>query len=221
MHDSFEEHKLKASDPKNQFQGFPIVSDQITKDGLGVVWRELNAVLTADVPGDVVEFGCYAGTTSVFIRRLPNQYASSAAFHAYDSFDGLPEKSPQDNNAAGIDFSAGKLYVSKQDFLKVFRGAGLQPPVIHKGWFSDMREQDVPEQIAFAFLDGDFYGSIIDSLRLVWPRLADDGVVLVDDYQRETLPGVERALRDYFGGKLPVLQASHNIAVIHKARQGK
>lgn len=219
MHDSFADHKLKASDPKNQFQGFPIVSDQITREGLGLVWRELEQVLQADVPGDIVEFGCYAGTTSLFIRRLLNRYKSTAAFHVYDSFDGLPEKSPQDHNAAGVDFSAGKLYVSKQDFLKVFRGAGLQPPIIHKGWFSDMTEHDVPEHIAFGFLDGDFYGSIIDSLRLVWPRLDDNGVILIDDYKRETLPGVERAIRDYFGGRMPVVQAAHNIAVIHKAKQ--
>lgn len=221
MHDSFTDHQLKASDPKNQFQGFPIISDQITRDGLGVVWHELEQILQAAVPGDIVEFGCYAGTTSVFIRRLLNIYKSEASFHVYDSFDGLPEKSPQDNNAAGVDFSAGKLYVSKQDFLKVFRGAGLQPPIIHKGWFSSMTERDVPEHIAFGFLDGDFYSSIIDSLRLVWPRLDDNGVILIDDYKRETLPGVERAIRDYFGGAMPTLQVAHNIAIIHKARQGR
>ena len=221
MHDSFTDHQLKASDPKNQFQGFPIISDQITRDGLGVVWHELEQILQAAVPGDIVEFGCYAGTTSVFIRRLLNIYKSEAFFHVYDSFDGLPEKSPQDNNAAGVDFSAGKLYVSKQDFLKVFRGAGLQPPIIHKGWFSDMTERDVPEHIAFGFLDGDFYSSIIDSLRLVWPRLDDNGVILIDDYKRETLPGVERAIRDYFGGAMPTLQVAHNIAIINKARQGR
>ncbi len=219
MHDSFDDHKLKGSDPRNQFQGFPIVSDQVTREGLGVIWRELERVLQADTSGDIVEFGCYAGTTSVFIRRLLNKYHSEAAFHVYDSFDGLPEKLPQDNNAAGVDFSAGKLYVSKADFIKVFRGAGLETPFMHKGWFSDLSAHDVPEHIAFGFLDGDFYGSIIDSLRLVWPRLDDDGVILIDDYKRETLPGVERAIRDFFGGKLPILQAEHNIAIIHKAKQ--
>jgi len=40
MHDSFEDHKLKASNPRNQFQGYPILSDQITREGLSVVWRE-------------------------------------------------------------------------------------------------------------------------------------------------------------------------------------
>ena len=36
---------------------------------------------------------------------------------------------------------------------------------MHKGWFDQLSDREVPEQIAFAFLDGDFYSSIIDSLR--------------------------------------------------------
>lgn len=219
MHDSFADHKLKANNPRNQFQGFPIISDQVTREGLSVVWRELEKVLQNNVPGEITEFGCYAGTTSVFIRRLLNKYASDKAFHVYDSFDGLPEKTRQDTNAAGVDFGAGKLYVSKADFLKVFRGASLQAPIIHKNWFDQLGAKDVPENLSFAFLDGDFYQSILDSLKLVWPRLHQDGTVLIDDFGRETLPGVEQALRDFFGGSLPKMRAEHNIAIIYKGKQ--
>lgn len=216
MKDSFKDHQLKASNPRNQFQGFPIISDQVTREGLGVIWRELERVLQAGTTGDIVEFGCYAGTTSLFIRRLLNKYGQSdqRAFHVYDSFAGLPEKSAQDQNAAGVDFEAGKLFVTKAEFMKVFRGAGLQLPIIHKGWFSDISPPEVPDHIAFAFLDGDFYQSIYDSLALVWPRMAEGGVVLVDDYKRETLPGVEKAIRDYFHGKPPAVRGEHNIGII-------
>jgi hypothetical protein len=41
------------------------------------------------------------------------------------------------------------------------------------------------------------------------------GIVLIDDYQRETLPGVERAIRDFFRGRdLKHLQVQANIAII-------
>jgi len=194
---------------------------------LSVVWHELEQVIAAQIPGDIVEFGCYAGTTSVFIRRLLNQQGVRVgagqhqanferAFHVYDSFEGLPDKTSADQNAAGVDFAAGKLYVSKADFIKVFRGARLELPIIHKGWFKDLGGQDVPEQIAFGFLDGDFYESILDSLRLVWPRLRDGGTICIDDYQRETLPGVQRAVREYFGRTLPLIKVQHNIAIISK-----
>lgn len=217
MRDSFHDHQLKASNPRNQFMGKPIISDQITREGLGVVWNNLEKVLQKGAEGAVVEFGCYAGTTSLFIRRLLDQYKQSGEreFHVYDSFEGLPPKSTQDANAAGIDFEAGKLYVSRSEFTKVFRSSGLQLPTVHKGWFSDLTEQDVPKPIAFAFLDGDFYQSIIDSLRLVWPHMAEHGVILIDDYKRETLPGVERAIQDFFQNKpIKRLHGEHNIAII-------
>lgn len=217
MKDSIKDHVVKA-DAQHTFQGFPLISDQVTKEGVGLVWRELERVLQAETPGHVVEFGCYAGTTSLFIRRLLNAYDQSAQreFHVYDSFEGLPEKSTHDTNAAGIDFEAGKLYVSKADFTKAFRAAHLELPVIHKGWFNQLSDDAIPDHIAFAFLDGDFYQSIIDSLRLVWPRMTPGGTILIDDYKRETLPGVERAIADFFQGKqVRSIRGEHTIAVIH------
>ena len=220
MRDSLKDHVLNGSEPRNQFQGTPIISDQITREGLGVVWRELESALRSEVPGHIVEFGCYAGTTSLFIRRLLDRYQQSGEreFHVYDSFEGLPPKTVHDSNAAGVDFEAGKLFVTRREFAQAFRAANLQVPIVHKGWFDQLSEQDVPEPIAFAFLDGDFYDSIIDSLRLVWPRLSERGVILIDDYQRETLPGVARAVEDFFRGKsIKPVRGEYNIARIERA----
>jgi O-methyltransferase len=214
--DAYQFHQLPHT-AKNQFRGHHIISDQVGQGELNVVWRELERVLTSGVPGDIVEFGCYAGTTSLFIRRLLDERQESAvrAFHVYDSFEGLPAKEATDQNAAGIDFTAGKLAVSKKDFLHQFHTANLRPPIVHKGWFDDIRPEDVPEKIAFAFLDGDFYRSIYTSLGLVWPRLCRDGVVLIDDYKRPELPGPERAMRDYFQDKsMPAVRTEHSVAII-------
>lgn len=193
---------------------FPIISDQIKRPALEVVLGSLEKVLQTDIPGDVVEFGCYIGTTSMFIRRLLNEYKSDKAFHVYDSFAGLPEKAAQDNSPVGADFKAGELNVSKKQFLEQFHKARLQPPIIHKGWFKDLTEKDVPADLALAFLDGDFYESILDSLRLVYPRMRSGGIICIDDAGREALPGVDRAIRDYFGNKDYALRVSHNIGII-------
>lgn len=193
---------------------FPIISDQIKRPALEVVLGEFEKVLVDGIEGEVVEFGCYIGTTSLFVQRLLNAYSSDKAFHVYDSFEGLPVKSSQDNSPVGADFKAGELSVSKKQFLEQFHKARVRPPKIHKGWFNQLSDTNVPETIAFAFLDGDFYESIIDSLRLVHPRMQPGGVITIDDYQREKLPGVERAVRDYFQGKPVQLRVSHNIAVI-------
>jgi O-methyltransferase len=162
------------------------------------VLAELEKVLQNGTAGDIVEFGCYIGTSSLFIRRLLDEYGSIKNFHVYDSFEGLPDKAPQDNSPVGADFKAGELKVSKKQLIGQFHKARLKAPFVHKGWFNQLVAEDVPEKIAFAFLDGDFYESIIDSLRLVWPRMAKGGIITIDDCGREALPGVDRAIGEFF-----------------------
>jgi O-methyltransferase len=198
----------------NLLDKYPIISDQVTRPRLEVVLTELEKVLQKDTGGDIVEFGCYIGTTSLFIRRLLDEYAGDKVFHVYDSFEGLPPKAPQDSSPVGADFKAGELSVSKKQFMEQFQKTHLRAPITHKGWFSELTGQDVPDKIAFAFLDGDFYESIIDSLRLVWPRMAAGGTITIDDCGREALPGVDRAVRDYFQGKTYTMRVAHNIGII-------
>lgn len=195
---------------------YPVISDQVTKEDIRLVLESLQIVLEHGIPGDIVELGCYVGTTSLFIRRLMDRLpeASDRVFHVYDSFEGLPEKTIADASITGTSFRAGELAVSKRQLVREFKRAGLQLPVIHKGWFDELNAGDIPANIALAFLDSDFYGSVLSSLKLVWPRLSAGGAVLVDDYGREALPGVERAVRDFFGGQQPRLRIMHNIAII-------
>ncbi|MEK7152433.1 MAG: TylF/MycF/NovP-related O-methyltransferase [Patescibacteria group bacterium] len=217
MKDSYDNHRINKDNPRSRFRGQVIISDQISREALEVVCGRLEQTLKQEVPGAIVEFGCYIGTTSLFIRRTldDKDQSNRREFHVYDSFEGLPLKNTQDSNAAGVDFEEGKLYASKKEFLQQFRAAGLKPPMIHKGWFSELADREVPQQIAFAFLDGDFYDSIISSLRLVWPRMSNGGKILIDDYTRETLPGVERAVRDFLQNKQArSLRTEQNIAII-------
>lgn len=197
---------------------YPLISDQISRPALATVLTQLDLTLQRAIEGDVVELGCYIGTTTLFLRRLldtTNQSDTSRIF-AYDSFTGLPPKTNADASGTGEQFQGGELSVTKKQFLHEFYKANLKPPITIKGWFNDLTPEQLPETIAFAFLDGDFYASILDSLRLVWPRLAVGGVITIDDYQREALPGVERAVRDFFQGKAIELHHEHHIAVIQR-----
>lgn len=115
----------------------------------------------------------------------------------YDSFEGLPEKSDCDESVLGVDFKDGELFVTKREVKERFLRAGLPVPVIKKGWFAELTEADLPERIAFAFLDGDFYESIRDSLRLVTGRMMDGGILVVHDYTNPALPGAKRAVDEW------------------------
>lgn len=169
-----------------------LLSDQVSQQEVVIILRELQRVLAADVAGDVTEFGCYVGTTSVFLQHALQNTARQ--LHVYDSFEGLPEKSPEDSSPAGEHFVAGELFAARRQLVKNFKQQQLPLPVIHKGWFSDLTENDVPEKVCFAYLDGDYYRSILDPLKLIWPRLVKGSIIVVDDYQNEQLPGVKKAL---------------------------
>lgn len=157
-----------------------------------------------DVPGDFVEFGCYKGDTSLLLAELlvENHVEKSVKkLWIYDSFEGLPEKSGLDESVLGVDFKRGELLVTKREVKERFLRAGLPVPVIKKAWFKDLLPEDLPREISFAFLDGDFYESIRDSLRLVGPLMNSGGVIVVHDYTNPALPGVKRAV-DEWRGKL-------------------
>jgi len=197
--------------PADLLAKYPLVSDQVNRDQLRVILDELEKTL-ACTDGAVVEFGCYMGTTSLFIRRTLDAQHDGREFHVYDSFEGLPPKTAADESSAGDQFQAGELAVSKKQFLQQFQKAGLRAPVTHKGWFKDITAADVPDQIAFAFLDGDFYESIRGSLRLVLPRMQSSGAIIIDDYAREALPGAARAVHELLPNA--AARTIHNLAII-------
>lgn len=193
---------------------YPIISDQITKDELRKILDCLEEVLMHDIPGHIVELGCYVGTTTLFLQRLLLAYKSPKELHVYDSFAGLPAKAAEDASPVGEQFKAGELRAQRTEFVRHFRQAGLSLPYIHKAWFSDLAPSDMPEGVAFAFLDGDFYGSIRDSLKLVWPYLSAGAIVVIDDYQSEALPGAKRAVDEWLSTHPARLQVVSSLAVL-------
>ncbi len=168
-------------------------NDQVSEQETAKILELARSVF--DVPGDYVEFGCYAGDTSLMLAEI--LVGSEKKLYLYDSFEGLPEKSSQDASDAGRDFVKGALAVSKKDVKARFLRAGLMVPVIKKAWFNELTSEDVPDKIAFAFLDGDLYESIRDSLRLVEEKMAEKAVIIVHDYANPALPGVAKAVDEW------------------------
>ena len=145
--------------------------------------------------GDFVEMGCYKGDTSLLIAEALQ--GSDHILYIYDSFEGLPEKTSNDTSALGENFKGGELYVTKREVKERFLRAGLKLPVIKKAWFNELTDADLPSGIAFSFLDGDFYESIRDSLRLVERKMVQGGVIVVHDYLNPALPGVKKAVDEW------------------------
>lgn len=195
---------------------YSLISDQVDAREVRLVLQALRDSLDNTDSGDIVEFGCYSGTTSLFISRLLTLQKSSREFHVYDSFEGLPEKQAEDQSRAGDQFVAGELLATKKQFLLNYKKAGLAPPLIHKGWFSSLTDDDIPGEVAFAFLDGDYYESIMTPLKLIWPRLVSGSVVVVDDYANEALPGAAKAVDEWLvQHSIKRLRVEHSLAILY------
>lgn len=191
-----------------------LLSGQVDEREVLIVLRELLAALGRSDSGAIAEFGCYVGTTSVFISRILSMQKSPREFHVYDSFEGLPEKQGQDESRAGDQFVAGELLASKKQFVLNYKKANLPLPHIHKGWFSTLSDRDLPDSVAFAFLDGDYYESILTPLKLLWPRLVPGAILVVDDYANEALPGAAKAVDEWLLLHPAKLTVEHSLAII-------
>lgn len=168
--------------------------EQVTKLETEII-LEL-AKSTPALDGDFAEFGCYRGDTSIELQKLLQSQPEKRLW-LYDSFAGLPEKSPEDQSSAGDAFKKGELFVTKREVIEKFKRRNLRLPIIKKAFFEDLNESDLPEKIAFAFLDGDLYQSIKTSLKLASPRMVTGGVLIVHDYNNPELPGSTKAVDEF------------------------
>ena len=203
------------------------MNDQVTKQETEIILELAEKAL--EKPGDFVELGCYRGDTSVLLGKLLQKHASvgkqtsdndrseasTRKLWIYDSFAGLPEKTKEDASGAGQNFQAGELLVSKREVVDKIRRAGLRNVIVKKAWFNELASDDLPGQIAFAFLDGDLYESIRVSLQLVVPRLAAGAQFIVHDYNNPELPGSARAVDEFLRAHPEYrLEVRHSLAII-------
>lgn len=188
--------------------------EQVTKQETEEILRLAEKSLSA--AGDFVELGCYKGETSLLLARLLKSHGADKKLWLYDSFAGLPEKTAEDASTAGEQFKAGELFVSKREVVEKFKRSGLPFPIIKKAFFEDLDPSaDLPLEIAFAFCDGDLYGSIKTSLRLVLPKLSKDGVIIVHDYNNPELPGSSRAVDEFLRAHPDFrLTQKHTLAIL-------
>lgn len=172
-----------------------------------------------NIEGDVVEFGCYVGESSKYLMKTLLETNSSKKLYVYDSFEGLPPLSKWEENSG---WRSGTLATTEEVLSYNFTQNNLPLPIIHKDWFKDVPNDKIPEKISFAFLDGDFYDSIYDSLNKIYDKVSDGGYICFHDYQRPDLPGVRAAIEDVFrerGVEYTVVEVCDQLGIYQKNRK--
>lgn len=149
--------------------------------------RCVETILKEDVTGDLIETGVWRGGSVIFMRGLLKAWGvTDRAVWAADSFEGLPppdiERYPQDE---GSDFhTMTELQISLDEVKENFRRYGLLDEQVRflPGWFSETLPTLGDRRFSLVRLDGDMYGSTIDGLTNLYPRLSPGGFLVIDDY---------------------------------------
>lgn len=163
----------------------------------------LDRILADDVPGDLIETGVWRGGVCIFMRAfLAAHVRTDRTVWLADSFEGLPEPTPEDMLPEGegrIDVPSVNHHVLGVELPKVqenFRRYNLLDEQVRflPGWFSDSLPTAPIERLALLRLDGDWYKSTMDALVNLYPKLSLGGFAIIDDYM---LPGCRQAVTDY------------------------
>ena len=156
-------------------------------------------VLRENIEGDLIETGVWRGGACIFMRAvlLAHDVDDRKVFVA-DSFEGLPGP---DTEAHPLDegdqlHCHDVLAVSLAEVQENFRKYDLldDQVVFLKGWFKDTLPCAPIRKLSVLRLDGDMYGSTMDVLENLYPRLSAGGFCIIDDY---ALAGCRAAVNDY------------------------
>lgn len=157
------------------------------------------SVLDRGIAGDLIETGVWRGGASIFMRGiLAARGVTDRRVFVADSFRGLPPPDPQRYPADAGDplHEFAELAISRERVEQNFRKYGLldEQVVFLEGWFSDTLPTAPIERLAILRLDGDMYGSTIEALEALYPKLSDGGYCIIDDYALTTC---RQAVDDY------------------------
>ena len=163
------------------------------------IQRCIESVLRENIEGDFIETGVWRGGACIFMKAVLTAYGvEGRRVFVADSFQGLPrpdgDKYPADQGDLLHTFEA--LAVPLDEVRHNFRKYGLLDDgvVFLPGWFKDTLPAAPMDKLAVLRLDGDLYGSTMEALVALYPKLSAGGYCIVDDY---ALPGCQRAVDDF------------------------
>ena len=157
-------------------------------------------VLHRGVPGDLIETGVWRGGATILMRAVLEAYGDAERrVWVADSFQGLPRPDPQRWPAEADDehWTLEQLVIPVEEVRANFARYGLLDDRVRflVGWFKDTLPAAPIERLAVLRLDGDMYGSTMDALGALYPKLSVGGYVIVDDYG--AIPQCKEAVTDF------------------------
>jgi hypothetical protein len=167
------------------------------------------------IAGDIVECGVWKGGSMAAIARTLLQLQDvERGLYLFDTFEGMPEPTAKDVDCAGNratevllkDVGSRCEDAPFEQVKEVLYGTGYPRERVHfiRGRVEETIPVSAPESISLLRLDTDWYSSTKHELVHLFPRLAQAGVIVVDDYGH--WEGSRQACDEYFQqNRIPIL----------------
>ena len=153
---------------------------------LGAMFHEQN------IEGSVAECGVFLGEFAKEINRI----FPARKLYLFDTFSGFDKKDiyiEQEKKYSHL--KAGHFNITSEQ-LVMDKMIYPQMCVIRKGYFPQTSE-GLDEVFCFVNLDFDLYQPTLAGLEYFYPRLVDNGIILVHDYFSKNYTGVQEAVKDF------------------------
>jgi O-methyltransferase len=184
------------------------------------LFQSIEYVVRRGIPGDIVECGVWKGG-SAMLAALALQSLDSAdrRIHLYDTYAGMTMPSEADVDLREVSAQARWqneqrdgfnqwCYASLDEVRTNVFSTGYPPDLVQfvEGRVEDTIPAVCPEQIAVLRLDTDWYESTHHELVHLFPLIATNGVLIIDDYGYWR--GQREAVDEYFRSRktVPLLQ---------------
>ncbi|TWT82871.1 Demethyldecarbamoylnovobiocin O-methyltransferase [Planctomycetes bacterium CA13] len=180
-------------------------------DRLHGLCEAVRYMTSVGIQGDIVECGVWRGGSMMAVAKMLNQFGDTDRhLHLFDTFSGMSAPTSEDIAVDGQTAETLLDTESKDDPTSVWcvssldevkshmKQTGYDESRIHyhKGMVEDTIPAGAPDKIALLRLDTDWYESTRHEMEHLFPRLADGGVLIVDDYGH--WEGARRAVDEYF-----------------------
>jgi O-methyltransferase len=164
---------------------------------------------TSKLGGSIAEVGVYRGASARLIRNAD----SDRVLHLFDTFEGLPETTEQDQEFHLGQFQKGEFACSLED-VRQYVGSAHNIH-FHKGIFPETSDPIKDERFSFVHIDVDIYASSLAALTFFYPRMVAGGIILSHDFA--TCAGPRKAITEFFAARPePVIELPGDQCLIVK-----
>jgi O-methyltransferase len=176
---------------------------------LYALYKSVLYVIANGIPGEFVECGVWrGGSMRLVAMTLLSMGVKNRSLYLYDTFEGMTEPTERDvdlyGNRAVDDWFQIKRRGVKWAYAPVEEvrdniastGYPMDKVKLVQGPVENTIPETIPETIAILRLDTDWYESTKHEVEHLYPRLAPEGVLAIDDYGH--YQGARKAIDDYF-----------------------